>query len=140
MIGSISEAMAQLADIEKRRKRKAERREPVTDAHAMSLGEDDAREAGEAGKAYADRGAHEGPEQPVQAGHPEPDQYQRPYIEPGHGAESPQADPPRKMPITHAAPGQVQHVTLTADAMAQPVPAHVTAHYSSGSPSERGAR
>ena len=138
MIGSVTEVQAQMADLEKRRKKpERDRRDIVSaDTEAVGMGYLDAQQAAaddaEGTKSYHDRGAVQGPAQPVQPGHPEPADFGRPYVESGHAAESPQAQPPRQNPMP-----AMTHQVLPAEPMAARIPPQVIAHYTSGSPSER---
>jgi hypothetical protein len=74
-------------------------RAAVTDAHSMAEGAANAEMARSAGKSYVERGAQEGPADPVQAGSVEPAEVGRPYIEEGRAAPSPGQEPPRTSPI-----------------------------------------
>jgi hypothetical protein len=86
------------ADEEKRRKQRRDddamrRGEPAdTMAHEAARGAMDGAERardGLAGKAFADRGATEGPARPVTPGQIRPGEFTRPYESAGHGAQSP---------------------------------------------------
>jgi hypothetical protein len=109
----------------------------ATDVQAEGEGHRAAMEAEAARKAYRDRGIQLGPDHGLQPGHPEPEHFDRPYIADQHAARSPQAEPPREMPITHALPGFVQQVTLPGTPAFGQVPQHIASSYSLGSPSDQ---
>ena len=68
----------------------------------------------------------------MQPGHLEPESVDRNYIETGHAAESPQAEPPRQNPL----PGLVHYVPPSEPRAARVNPAAMT-HYADGSPSDK---
>ena len=84
-------------------------------------------------KAANVRGFEDGPSEGVMPGHPEPADYERPYVAPGHAAPSPQAEAPRANPMP-----LMQHVVLPGQPRAAAIPPHVIEHFTMGSPSERG--
>ena len=77
MIGSVTQQWQELADLAARRQ-------------AIAAGEILKADGG-----YASRGISEGPGEPVQPGHLEPEDLRRGYLEQGHAAESPQGEPAR---------------------------------------------
>lgn len=90
-------------EVEKRRKRREreDRGGPTTAAAAAADGAREGHDLREddcepvmAGKSYQDRGIHLGPGQPLMPGQHSPQDYQRPYIQAGHGAPSPGYEPP----------------------------------------------
>jgi hypothetical protein len=129
---SVTEVQREMALAEKRRKGR--------DLRAGQAAGEEAAAAERAGKAFRDRGITEGPAHLAQSGHSEPQDYERPYLEAGHAAESPMAEPPRQSPITHAPPGILQPIALPAGPRAMTIPARISAGYSLGSPSERPIR
>jgi hypothetical protein len=131
-------------DVSKRRKGKGGK--PGRALEGRDLASDpltDAHEAAEAGdgehsrKSYADRGVHAGPGDGVMPGHPAPESFDRGYLEAGHGAESPQAEPPRQSPFMHALQGYPQSIAVSSQTLAADIPHHVASAYSMGSPSDR---
>jgi len=68
---------------------------------------------------------------------PQPQDYQRPYIESGHGAQSPQAEPPILNPMPVLPPGVPIPVALPGAPLAARISQHVAGTYALGSPSER---
>jgi hypothetical protein len=97
----------------------------------------------------AQEGAQAGPGDRLGPGCPQPQDYDRGYTDEGHGAPSPVAEPARQDPKPVQEPGRVQpiampgapypvaHVALPGNAVASPVPVHITQSLSMGSPSER---
>jgi hypothetical protein len=70
------------------------------DIRAARVARDQAeRERRQARKSYDDRGATEGPDQSLQPGRPEPEDYRRDYVSAGPAAESPGSEPPRVSPL-----------------------------------------
>jgi hypothetical protein len=65
------------------------------------------------GKGYAGRGAHTGPDEPVEPGHIEAGDFQRPYESAGHAAPSPEHGAPRAMPAQAPAVPEPRRVDLT---------------------------
>jgi hypothetical protein len=128
-------------DIAKRRKGKhREHREgrdletdPLTDAHET------AAVAGAAAKNYHDRGITPGPAEGTMPGRPEPENFDRGYLEDGHGAESPQAERPRTNPnpVPSAVRGVPVPIQMSSAPMAAGIPHHVTQGLSMGSPSDK---
>jgi hypothetical protein len=78
----------------------------ATSAHA-------AARAGESRKNFADRGATPGPDEPLEPGKPEPQDYRRPYVEAGHAARSPMAEPPRTSPLPPMGRGILTPIELS---------------------------
>ena len=88
-------------------------------------------------KTYADRGIELGPSEGVEPGHPEPDDFRRGYIDAGHGATAPMAEPPRCNPMPDLPRGIVTPVALPDAPMAMTIPHHISAAFTMGSPSDR---
>jgi hypothetical protein len=107
--------------------------DPLTDAHEVAQ----AGDGEHSGKAYQDMGAVAGPGHGLEPGHLKADSFERPYIEAGHAAESPQAELPRQSPITHARQGYVQPIEPPGALVVGYVPAHFSQSLSMGSPSDR---
>jgi hypothetical protein len=120
MIGSVTEAQAQMAAIEKKRKAKikleVERNgEPLTMAHAAAEGEQAAIEREQAGKAAIPGiEAEPGPGRFAEPGRPGAEQFSRPYLSTGHGARSPQSGPPNAAPIPPPQPGVLTPLQMSA--------------------------
>jgi hypothetical protein len=136
MIGSVTQAQQQMAAIEKKRKAKVkveiEREgEPLTMAHAVAEGEQDAM-ARDASKAITGRELNPGPGSFAEPSAPaEPGTYSRPYISEGHGAESPMARPPNTSPLPPQARGQLAPLPMSAAASVTgtgPVARAIAAH------------
>lgn len=151
MIGSLTEARDQLAAIEKAKRRKRREsddrdqadEEPavVTGAHHMAEGyRDGMADEGDSQKGFAERGAVEGPGHNDEPGHAEAGDFRRGYIDAGHAADSPQAEPPRRNPMHHGAPGVLQPIVLPDAPFAARIPAAVAANFTMNSPSDHGAR
>jgi hypothetical protein len=102
--------------------------DPMTDAHEVAEGGggEDSR------KSFRDRGAQGGPSAGVMPGHPQPASFDRGYIESGHAAESPQAEPARTNPMP-----LMTHRVLPDQPYASAIPPHVISSYAMGSPSDR---
>ena len=126
----------------KRRKNGKDRRpDAVTGAHAAAEGHinamhDDA-DPENAAKNFRERGAHEGPGEPVLPGHPLPPSFDRMPLDAGHAAQSPQHAEPRTDPVPLRVPGLLESVALPGAPRAQHIDYRVTAALSAGSPSER---
>jgi hypothetical protein len=88
-------------------------------------------------KGFGERGAHDGPGEPLVPGHPLPSNYDRMPLEAGHAAQSPQHESPRADPIPLRIPGLLESVALPGAPRAQAIDYRVTADLSLGSPSER---
>ena len=143
MIAVTAEAQqAQAEAVLKRRKNGKDRRpDAVTGAHAAAEGhveavrDDDDQE--HAAKTFRQRGAYEGPGEPVLPGHPLPSSYDRLPLDAGHAAQSPQHCEPRTDPVPLRVPGLLESVALPGAPRAQHIDYRVTAALSAGSPSER---
>lgn len=97
----------------------------------------------------AQEGAQAGPGDGLEPGCPQPQDFDRGYIDAGHASGAPMAEPARQDPKPVQEPGRVQpvampgapypvaHVVLPSNAVAAAVPAHITQNLSLGSPSER---
>ena len=118
MIGSVTEAQAQMAEIGKRRKRRGDAGrtadEPaVSDAHVAAVAGLDALDDLPESKAV-----HTGPEpaMPVQSGEISGQDFRRGALAEGHAAESPQSGPPCGYPVPEGqpAPGVFDRGYLTA--------------------------
>ena len=120
---TISGMQQQMADLEKRRKHRA--REPITPAHAADEaaleaqcgpdGHCDSKPVtGEDARKAAIPGieAEPGPGTSTQPGQIKPEDFRRPYVEAGHAARSPLAQPPRESPLPPAERGVVTPVQL----------------------------
>jgi hypothetical protein len=177
MIGSVTQIRQEMAEIAKRQRRKdrpvrdqpaAAEPEVHTGAHDVAEGHRRAMADDAAGKAYRPL---PDPAAPVQQPEVFAQDYRRPYEDQGHGAESPQSEPPCGYPVTegqpqpgafgrgyinaghaaesrqarpspanpvhHAPPGMLRPVVLPDAPMAAPIPPHVAASWSTGSPSDR---
>jgi hypothetical protein len=66
--------------------------------------EQDYRAGRRTGKAFADRGAAEGPGEPLMPASIDPEDFRRGYISEGHGAPAPMAGPARSFPVTTSRP------------------------------------
>ena len=134
MIGSITEARAQLAAIEKGRK--ARERELAARAETEAAVQDVAD--ADCGKGYAERGAVVGPGDFLEPGQP-PDAgtFRRGYLDAGHGAPSPMQDSPNSNPVAGRPQGEPVRITLPGTTVAGRVPATVTSALAMGSPSDR---
>ena len=148
MIGSVTEAQQQLAEIEKRRKRPAARvaRDQPAEGPAPSAAHEAARAGLEAVRAessaknYAARGAELGPgpadiAEPVQS--VEPAHLRRGYLRDGHAAPSPAYEPARENPMPGLPRGFPMEVRLPDAPIAGLVPQDVAVTWSSPSPSYR---
>jgi hypothetical protein len=117
---TIGEFYQQQRELEKKRKHKGndgrvrehDEIEPAaTDAHEAARAQFGA-EAEDSGKAFSDRGAAEGPGSFPVPGHLRPEMVDRPYLDQGHAANSPQAEPPRQFPRIE---GQLDPAGVTRD-------------------------
>src|ERR1022692_1185319 len=106
VIGSVTEAQAQMAEIGKRRKRRGDAGrtadEPaVSDAHVAAVAGVDALNDLPESKAV-----HTGPEpaMPVQSGEISGPEFRRGALAEGHAAESPQSGPPCGYPVPEGQP------------------------------------
>ena len=88
-------------------------------------------------KGYRERGAHDGPAEPLVPGHPMPSNYDREPLDAGHAAQSPQHERPRGDPIPLRIPGVVESVALPGAPRGQHIDFRVTEALALGSPSER---
>lgn len=100
--------------IGKRRKRKGRdvSSEATPDTVAVAEGMRSELEPGASAKAFAERGADEGPGSFTEPGRLEPESVDRDYISDGHSAPSPQQEGPRTNPIQHAAAGIIQPLEM----------------------------
>ncbi len=126
----------------KRRKNGKDRKPAaVTGAHEAAEGHIDAMrddaDQESAAKNFRERGAYEGPGEPVLPGHPLPSSYDRMPLEAGHAAQSPQHEALRTDPVPLRVPGLLEAVALPGAPRAQPIDYRVTTALSGGSPSER---
>jgi hypothetical protein len=101
---------------------------------AESIGQD--LSAGQREAAGA-RGFEHGPAEGVMPGHPEPENLRRGYLDGGHGASSPQSEPPRRNPLPSLPPGIVTPVTLPDAPFAATIHPTIAAGFTLGSPSDR---
>lgn len=62
-------------------------------------------------------GAEAGPGDGLEPGHPDPGDADRPLLEDGHAAASPQHDPPRTSPIHHAPRGYLAPIEMPSAAL-----------------------
>lgn len=137
---TVTQLQQDMAMAEKRRKGKDRPAGPMTDAHVqaeaeMAEGERDAldRGAGEAArKTIADRGATD-PGAEVMPPHDMPDAgaWNRPYLETGTAAQSPQQGPPNVAPLPPQHPGILQPLPQSAVATVVgtgPAAAGIAAH------------
>jgi hypothetical protein len=83
------------------------------------------------------RGFEHGPSAGPMPGHPEPEDFRRGNIDADHGAEAPMAEPPRCNPMPALPRGIVTPVALPDAPMAMTIPNHISAAFTSGSPSDR---
>ena len=102
MIGSVTQIQQEALAAEKARR-----------AQAGLIGRVVPEGDGGESAAAAARGFEDGPGEPVMPGHPEPEDFRRGYIDAGHGAESPMAEPPRHNPMPRA-PARHRHARRTA--------------------------
>jgi hypothetical protein len=143
MIGSVTQYQDAILSAEKgrRRREQAERERhdlaatEAPDTEAVGQGHLDAMGAEEASKFAAE--AQPGPDRSMQPRPVQPGMFDRPYIDDGHAAESPQAEAPRENPMPQVPPGIVTPITLRAAPAAFAVPHHVASAFTGGSPSER---
>ena len=126
MIGSVTQVQQEALAAEKARR-----------AQAGLIGRVLPEGDGGASAAASARGFEDGPGEPVMPGHPEPEDFRRGYIDAGHGAESPMAEPPRHNPMPDLPRGIVTPVALPDAPVAARIPQHIAGTYSLGSPSER---
>ena len=139
---TVEAQQAQAAAALKRRKNGKDRKPAaVTAAHEAAEGHVEAMrdDAGQehAAKTFRQRGAYQGPGEPVVPGHPLPSSFDRLPLHAGHAAQSPQHDEPRTDPVPLRVPGVVEAVALPGAPRAQHIDYRVTAALSGGSPSER---
>jgi hypothetical protein len=150
MIGSVFEAQAQLADIEKACRKRQQPGQPGRDQPAEGPAPPAAHEAARAGleavradapaKAFSDRGIELGPGpsgilEPVQG--VEPRDLRRPYLRDGHAAPSPAYEPTRENPMPGLPRGYPIQVRLPDAPLTGLVPQDVAVSWSSPSPSYR---
>jgi hypothetical protein len=113
-------------DVAKRRKKHHDRIGRDLETDPVDAG------AQEAAKSFEQRGVHAGPGEGTMPGHPQPAQFDRGYLEAGHAAESPQAEPARQNPMP-----MMHHRVLPDQPMAAAIPQHVIDTYTMRSPSDK---